>query len=337
MMEITVTAPNRIDLAGGTTDLYPLYLFMDGGFTVNVAVDIASRVHIKTGHIRGIRLVSEDLGHTLESKSVAELPTDGPLSLVARSIRALAKTNSLEVTTRNFAPAGSGLGASSSLLIALTCGLMELENRHSTPKQTIDYAVNIEAANLGVPAGSQDHIAAFFGGVSCLEFGYQSFSRRTISNPQKLNQLQEMLLVSYTGEARFSGMNNWEVTKAFIEDGNGVRAKLIAIRDIARNMGEVILSGAMDGLPELVNEEWRIRKTLADGISTERIETIMQAAESAGARAGKICGAGGGGCMVSLVPPGRRQDVEEAITKAGGSVLPCRIARNGVTVTKKDG
>ena len=334
-MEIKVTTPNRIDLAGGTTDLYPLYLFMDGGCTVNAAITLHSAVTLRPRNRGDIEIISEDLSERTEASQPQDLPLDGPLGMIGRAVKVLLPSGGLEIVTANQAPAGSGLGASSALLVALVEGLLLLNDIQEDRHGVIDLAADIETAQIGVPTGKQDYIAAAFGGVSVIDFGYRGFVRRTPSIDSGFPEwLESTLVLSYTGEGRFSGMNNWEVTKAFIDNKDSVREKLIQIRDVARQMGEAILSRNYDGLPALVRREWEIRRTLAPGVSTPRTDSIMNAAGEAGALASKICGAGGGGCMITLIPSERRSAVENAIAEAGGRVIPVRIDREGLRVEK---
>lgn len=330
-----VTAPNRIDLAGGTTDLYPLYIFMEGGYTVNVAITLKSRVIFREHTETGIKVTSEDLGVSAEAADSEDLSTDGPLGLIGRAVRTFPPPVPTEILTHNEAPAGSGLGASSALLVALLSGLLRLRSEDQDDKGMIALAVNTETSVIGVPAGSQDHIAALFGGISAIRFDHRGFERRTI--PQEtdwVERLEEMIVLSYTGEGRFSGMNNWEVTKNFIDDVGDTREKLLAIRDVARETGRVLMRGDLDDIPPLVQKEWEIRRMLAPGISTPRIDSIIAATSAAGARANKICGAGGGGCMVTMCPPQHRAAVERAISNEGGEVLPFRIDIHGTVVNE---
>ncbi len=336
-MKISVLAPNRIDLAGGTTDLYPLYLFMEGGCTVNVGITLNSRVEITTTQDPGIKIVSEDLGRTVQAEDPSGLHLHGPLGLICRAVRALPPRSGVLITTRNLAPAGSGLGASSALLTALVRGLLELRREEAGLGTAIDLAAEIETAAIGVPTGKQDYIGAAYGDVSLIDFGYRGYRRQGLStDPPAADRLESMLILSFTGEGRFSGMNNWHVTKRFIDDEDGVREKLTKIRDIAVEMKEVLSASAWDDLPDLVNREWAIRRTLAKGVSTARTDKIMSAAHSAGALAGKICGAGGGGCMVTLARPELRSDVCRAIEAEGGTPIDFRIDRQGLTVTRED-
>ena len=141
----------------------------------------------------------------------------------------------IEVITHNEAPAGSGLGASSALLVTVLAVLLKLRTADYKARDIIQLATNVETAAIGVPTGKQDHIAAVYGGISLIEFGYRDFERRTIRAESKaLEYLRQTLVLTHTGQGRFSGMNNWEITKRFIDNDKEVKAKLLSIRDIAR-------------------------------------------------------------------------------------------------------
>jgi len=331
-MEITVTSPNRVDLAGGSTDLYPLFLFMEGGCTVNVAISLMSRVIIRKRPRKGIVLQSEDLVEEIEAASPSDVPLNGPLGLVGRVVRAFPPAEPVQIVTRNDAPAGSGLGASSALLVSLLTALLQFRNEQYDRRSIVNLATNIETAAIGVPAGQQDYIAAAYGGISALKFGYTGFRRQPLEDIDIAKRLGERLIVSYTGEGRFSGMNNWDMVKGFIDGREQVRERLIEIRDVALRMSSALLEGRIEEVPVLLSREWELRRTLVDGIETPRIKAMMAAARNAGALAGKICGAGGGGCMVTFAQPENHDRVKEAITAEGGVVLPVTIVSQGTQV-----
>jgi D-glycero-alpha-D-manno-heptose-7-phosphate kinase len=334
-MEITATAPNRVDLAGGTTDIHPLYLLMEGGCTVNVAVNVRSRVTLRTLDESKIRIFSEDIGHSIEAWPIDDVPLEGPMGLIGRAVRAAAPERGIEMVTRNEAPAGSGLGASSALLVAALAALLKLRSEDYNPRDIIHLATNIETAAIKVPTGKQDHIAAVYGGVSLIEFGYRDFERSTIRAESKaLEYLRQTLVLTHTGQGRFSGMNNWEITKRFIDNDNEVKAKLLSIRDIARAVYRALDEDRFEDIPILAQQEWEVRRTLAAGISTPRIESLAAAASKAGALASKICGAGGGGCMMTLAPEERRVAVSEALEAAGGKIIPFEIDQQGLVVNE---
>jgi len=206
-----------------------------------------------------------------------------------------------------------------------------------TQHKIVDLTANIETSAIAVPTGKQDHIAAVYGGVSMIEFGLHDFVRTAPpGDSSTATQLEEMLILTYTGDGRFSGMNNWEITKLYIDGSETVRQKLIEIRDVARRVAKVMTNGSLKDLPDLINREWYARRALAPGVSTPRIDALMDAAHRSGAQASKICGAGGGGCMITLVPRGKRQAVEQALVAEGGKLMPFRVESAGLRVNLKE-
>ncbi len=333
-MRLEVLAPNRIDLAGGTTDLYPVYLFMDGGFTVNAAISVKSTSVFKTLESPEIRIDSVDLGISATAGLEEIWNTEGPLGLVFKALKAFPPGGGLEISTFNEAPAGSGLGASSALLITLLLGLKRLRDQDWSDDQIINYAADVETSLIGVPAGKQDHIAALSGGISFIKFDCAGFHRTQCQMPEQAREaLEKIIILSYTGEGRFSGMNNWDITRNVIEKNQSVKSRLIKIRDVATKMAEAVDLGRWHEIGHLVDEEWKLRRELSPGVSTPVIESIMSAAKGSGAIASKICGAGGGGCMITIANPENRSRVEKAISDAGGKIMPFGIAQTGAKLT----
>ncbi len=329
-MNIKVQAPNRIDLAGGTTDIYPLYLFMEGGFTINAGLGIYSVVNIMTAQNGSNRIESLDLKETIEFDDPETLLFHGPLGLISRAFHTLPPPSPIELRTENRSPKGSGLGASSALTVALVKGLSLLRGEDPTESEMVELACEIETASITTPTGKQDYIAAVSGGVSLIDFHIGGYSRLELAGDKNPEDLEDHIVLSHTGESRFSGMNNWEITKAFIDNQGSVREKLLNIRDIAVTMKDALIRGDWKEVAELLDQEWKIRKTLAHGISTDQVERIMDAAKEAGAWASKICGAGGGGCMITMTEPGLKAFVKDAIVDSGGRVLPMEFDYNGV-------
>jgi D-glycero-alpha-D-manno-heptose-7-phosphate kinase len=330
-MRVDVSAPNRIDLAGGTTDLYPLYLLMSGGFTVNVAINVKSRVTLIETDDQVYRLCSEDLKQSFETDNLDDLPISGPLGLLGLSLLHFPPLRGLNVTTCNDAPPGSGLGASSALTVALISGLLKTRHEELSPTEIVQIAADIETALIGVPAGKQDHIAALYGGMSLINFGFKGYARRGYDKSNlNLDHLQDMIILTYTGAGRFSGMNNWEITKKFIDGDQSTRSKLLDIRKVALEMRKVVEMGDWDSLGKLVNAEWNLRRSLAPGVSNPTIDSMILAAGSAGAIASKVCGAGGGGCMFTLTSPVKRSSVEKALCDQGATIMNFEFDSHGV-------
>lgn len=332
-MTIEARTPTRVDLAGGTLDIHPLYLFAGGGMTVNMAISLYSNVTVD--RLPGTRVVlhSEDIGETVEADHPAALQLGGTLDLLVRAVQFYAPNGGVHVKTRNTAPRGSGLGASSSLLMALSAGLATATEKAYPPQTYIDWGANIEAQNLGIPTGKQDYYAAIYGGVLAIHFDVRGGRAEKIVLPQTFAAaLQAQLVLSFTGISHFSGTNNWAMMKRYIDKEGDTVERMHAIQQTALRMFRVLVAGDMDGFVQTLNEEWENRRRLAEGVSTPQIDAMMVAARDAGALASKICGAGGGGCMITLAGPGRRSAVEQALEKAGAYVLPFTMDQDGLSV-----
>lgn len=323
--------PTRIDLAGGTLDIWPVYLLLGSGLTLNVAIDIHSHVWLHPGQGPGYRLFSEDTGHWEEASSLVDLRLDGPLGLVARAVRHSAPPEGLTVVTRNEAPKGSGLGASSSLLVALLAALDRLAGKDSDMTGLVDLAADLEAQTIRVPTGKQDYYAAVHGGANAIWF--EPGHTRVESLPLTdgfASRLRRSMVLSFTGEPHFSAPTNWRMVKAYIDGRPEARRGLEAILQTALEMREAWLAEDLEALGHLLAREWENRKGLAEGVSTPAVEKAVAVAAEAGALGSKICGAGGGGCMVSVTPEGRGEEVAAALREAGFRVLDFDFDREGL-------
>ncbi len=332
-MIVEATTPTRIDLSGGTLDLYPLYLFLDGGVTNNAAIDLYSKVRIETRDDAEVHLRSVDTETELVAPSIEALPVDAELSLVARVVRYYRPRTGVNVITDNTPPHGSGLGASSSLLIALSGALDRINGTNLDPYLFVEYGANLEAQVIAIPTGKQDYLAALYGGVNAFRFDVRGWERQSlIAEEGKLQALEDRIVLTFTGITHFSGTSNWNMMKRFIDDEPGSRENMGTIQRTAEEMREALLAFDLDRFGVLLDQEWQSRKRLAEGVSTAAIDGMVEAAKDAGALASKICGAGGGGCMITFVGEGKRKPVEAALESAGAQVMPFRIARKGLTV-----
>lgn len=334
-MIVEATTPTRIDFAGSTLDLYPLYLFLEGGITDNAAISWLSKVRVETREDAEIHLRSADIGAELVARSVEELPVDQELSLVARVVKFYAPKTGVNVITESTVPHGSGVGASSSLLIALSGALDRINGTGLDPMLFVEYGANLEAQVIAIPTGKQDYVAALYGGVNAIHFGVGGWERENlVAEEGKLLILEQRVVLTFTGESHFSGTNNWAMLKRFIEDAPKSRSSMRTIGEIAVEMREALRAFDLDEVARLLGREWECRKQLAEGVTTPQIETMVGAAQAAGGLASKIMGAGGGGCMITIVAEGRRGDVERALSDAGATVMPFKIARQGLSVTE---
>jgi D-glycero-alpha-D-manno-heptose-7-phosphate kinase len=239
----------------------------------------------------------------------------------------------IDVTTRSEAPRGSGIGASSSLLITLSHALNRLNGTDYAPEQIINIAANLEAQCIDIPTGKQDYHPPTYGGVNAVWFEAGGDRTERLGGERLADGLEERVVLTYTGISHFSGTNNWAMMKRFIDKRGSTPENLRQIRDTALAMRECLSNEDWDRFPGLVRQEWENRRVLARGVSNARVEKLMDAANSAGAVANKLCGAGGGGCMISVVPPGGKDSVAQALRKAGATPLDFHIAREGVRVS----
>lgn len=332
-MILEATAPTRIDLAGGTLDIYPLYLFEEGGVTLNAAINLKSVVRIKVRDDKRVRIFSEDLQEKREAEAVEALETGGPLDLVVRVIKFYASHHGLDVVTKSSVPAGSGLGASSSLLIALSAALNRILGNKYSKDDLIQLGANLEAQSIRIPTGKQDYYPAAFGGVNCLWFGIEHTRVEPLElDDGTMDQLNQRLVLSYTGASRASATSNWNMIKMYIDQVGTTVHQMQGIKATALAMREALLQGNLDAFAELLAKEWENRKLLADGVTTPPIDRLVSSAAKAGALASKVCGAGGGGCMISFVRPGTRDSVVSALENAGAEVLAFAIDTSGVRV-----
>jgi D-glycero-alpha-D-manno-heptose-7-phosphate kinase len=333
-MKIEARAPTRIDLAGGTLDIWPLYLFHEGAVTVNCAITRYARCVIEVQEAsRRITLISLDTRRRETFASLAVLASEKKyrLPLLAHLVRLFEPRMGFTLATDSEAPAGAGIGGSSAMAVAICAALNRLTGAGHSRVDWIHISRDAEAMVIHVPTGTQDHYPPAFGGVNAIHLRAGGEFREAL----KVNaeDLEARLVVCYTGKPRQSGINNWEVFQAQINGDKRITRNLAEISAIAQQVRVAVLGAKWDELGRLVREEWNARRTNLPNISTPVIDAIISAARRHGALAGKVCGAGGGGCVTLLIEPEARERVEAAVRGAGGEILPMKIDRSGVRVT----
>lgn len=328
-MRITASAPTRIDLAGGTVDIWPLYLFHPGAQTLNVAISLRAHARIEARADDRVALVSEDTRREVVLPADNRLRDDETLPLLGRIAHHYG-ARGVTLTTRGESPAGAGIAGSSALNIAVCGAFSAWSGRHDTPERLLHTAQDIEAQVIAVPTGLQDYRPALFGGVAALELG-PGVARRVALDVDPV-ELASRLVLGYTGEPRNSGTNNWDITKRHIDGDQHVFDCFERIRDTAVAMREALEAARWDRVARQLAIEWENRKRLAPGVTTPAIDSLVEAAHAAGAEAAKVCGAGGGGCLVAMAPPARRQAVADALAAGGARVLDFRVETAGLVV-----
>jgi len=331
--KILAKAACRVDLAGGTLDIWPLYLFHANAVTVNFAVDTFTSCEVTPRDDRRIVLRSFDQRCTEQFESLAALEAAARfrLPLLAQVVRFFRPDTGFELITDSEAPAGAGISGSSSLIISIASALNKLTKSGHSIEQIREIAQNIEARIVRVPTGCQDYYPAMYGGMNAIELTPAGIRRKAIAID--LEDFNERFVLAYTGQPRNSGINNWEVTKAHIDGDRSVRRNFDRIAAIAHAMRGALEKPDWDEVARLVREEWSNRRRNAPGITTPSIDRLVEVSRKAGAKAAKVCGAGGGGCVVFLVERGAKQRVTERIEEEGVTVLPVAVASQGVLVT----
>ena len=324
----------RVDLAGGTVDLWPLYLFHNSPVVVNIAMRIGTSCTITPSKGKQIVLRSADTG---KSDSFADLEAllnakRYNHALAAYLVKFFRPEGGFEIETHSDSPAGAGISGSSALMIATTAALSELTGRKLDKPSIRQIAQNVEAQLINVPTGCQDYYPALYGGVSAIHLREDGIHREGIEVP--IEEMERRFVLAYTGAPRQSGINNWEVFKAHIDGDKRVLKNFDRITEIAHGMHAAVKAADWKGIGELLRDEWKLRKTNAPGITTPFIDQLIETSRKNGGIAAKVCGAGGGGCVIFFTNPEKKSHVEAAIAAAGATVLPFKIERRGVTVKR---
>ena len=328
MRSLDTSAPTRIDLAGGTIDIWPLYLFHPGAQTLNAAISIRARAHIEERSDSHIEIRSLDTGATVVAGHWRDLRDESNLRLLSLLVHFF-EVAGITLTTHSESPAGAGIAGSSALNVAVCAALAQWKRVHYEPEALLQVAMNVEAQTIAVPTGLQDYRPALYGGIAALELNVDGVRRVPLD--ADLSALRERIVLCYTGEPRNSGTNNWEITKKHIDGDRFVFDCFERIRDTAVTMRDALEKGDWDAVGAAIAEEWENRKRLAPGVTTPGIDDLIVRATTAGATAAKVCGAGGGGCLFVYGPPARRAAMRQALVDGGARVLDFRIERHGLT------
>jgi D-glycero-alpha-D-manno-heptose-7-phosphate kinase len=215
------------------------------------------------------------------------------------------------------------------MMIATTAALARFTGREIDLEQIRVIAQNVEAQLIRVPTGCQDYYPAMYGGVNAVHLDPDGIHCEPI--PVSLAEMNQRFALFYTGAPRQSGINNWEVFKAHINGDTQVIQNFAEISRIAQAMHVALGGGQWDDVERLMKEEWTLRRTNAPGITTPLIDKLIATAKENGARAAKVCGAGGGGCVVAFIEEGSGERVKKAVRENGGQPLDFKVSPEGLT------
>lgn len=316
--------PVRIDLAGGTLDLWPIYAMLGGGVTVNAALDLWIGLELERMG-RGHSVESADLQVGFTTSSWPDSPPCPELSWVWRVLNASDSPPAF-LRLHSPVPKGSGLGTSSCLAVGILGASLGLEAGPRLAAQ-IPMLRDLEARELQTPTGWQDYYPAALGGCLALRF---KGAEPTWEHLQPHPELMENLLVFYTGAPHHSGLTNWEAFRRFMEGDATTRAALEAIGGIAEAMVEALPRDPRE-VALLLEREGAQRMKLSPAVQTDPMVAVRARGQRDGWYAGmKPCGAGGGGCCLLVTPAGRREEATRALADMGLPVLNAGLTQKGL-------
>lgn len=330
-------APLRIGLAGGGTDVSP-YCDIYGGAILNATISLYAYASLEPVTDHTITFEAMDRSEQVTYDVAEELPIDGRLDLATGVYNRLVKEygnmpSGFRLTTFVEAPAGSGLGTSSTLMVAIIGAFAEWLKLPLGEYDIAHLAYEIEREDLKMAGGKQDQYAATFGGVNYMEFYEES---RVIVNPlriksQYLHELENNLLLYFTATSRLSS-SIIEVQSENVKKNNQQSIEAMhQLKEQSRMMKEALLKGKVHEIGAILDYGFRYKKQMAQGISNTRMDEIYETALKAGATGGKISGAGGGGFMMFYCPVNTRYAVTEALKNFGGDFRQYQFTQNGLS------
>lgn len=337
-MKITARTPTRIDIAGGTLDLVPVHRLLQHATTVNIGISLYASVTLEPSPSKQFEIVSVDQGENFSGTWEQLLKPEAPLPLLRLLVRYSwhDRLPPLRLVTQAESPAGAGLGGSSCLGIAVGAALRKARSKFEAlsalpEDKLVEFVKDIETEVIRVPTGCQDYWGGVRGNLNMITFPPGGTIVETIPLAH-VQQLQDQLVICYSGKSRASGGNNWEIFKlAFGGDVRTLRA-LDEIGQVTEKLCHHARTGAWDEVLALSQQEWRLRTTLWPNIETTETKALDAAARQAGALFSRVCGAGGGGVMAVFCKPAVRDKVIKSLTATGGQVLPAHITAHGLEV-----
>jgi len=334
-MKIRSKAPLRLGLAGGGSDVSP-YSDIYGGLVLNATINLFAYCTIEERNDNTIRFYAPDIGETETFISAGILPLNGHLDLhkgvYNRIVREYGiKPLSFDMTTYSDAPPGSGLGSSSTMVVAIVKAFAEWLSLPLGEYDMAWLAYDIERHDLGLSGGKQDQYAATFGGFNFMEF---SKDEKVIVNPLRIKQwiideLEAHMILYFTGASRFSAEIIEEQRKNTIDGNKESIEATHRIRQSSIEMKEAILKGDIAAFTEVLGRAWEDKKRLAGSITNKKIDSIFNIALKAGAITGKVSGAGGGGFIMFVADPVNRINVTGELRKLEGRVVDFQFSTGG--------
>ncbi|HZD58182.1 MAG TPA: hypothetical protein VE136_15735 [Anaerolineales bacterium] len=331
-MIVRSKAPLRISFCGGGTDVSP-FVEERGGVVLSVTIDKYAYASLRIRDDQNISVQSLDYDIVAKYRVDDDLEYNGELDLVKAVIRNMCNGNKqgLDFFMHSDAPPGSGLGSSSTVVVALIGLIKHWRRLPLTNYEIADLAYQIERVDLRIKGGMQDQYAAVFGGFNFIEFGRDA----VIVNPLRIedeiiNELQYNLLLCYTGRTRLSANIITTQVDNYVRKEAEVLAAMDELKEITVALKNALLQGRLDDFGGLLNEAWFNKKKMAKQITSSTIDTLYETARKNGALGGKILGAGGGGYLLLYCPFDRKHIIAEELEKLGGQVVEFTFDYHGL-------
>ena len=331
-MIIRSKAPLRISFSGGGTDISP-YMDQRGGVVLSATIDKYAYASMRVRPDRDITVRSLDYDILAKYHVGCDIPYDGELDLVKAVLRNLNNGNrqGLEFFLHTDAPPGSGLGSSSTMVVALIGVLKHWHGLPLTHYEIADLAYGIERKDLGIQGGKQDQYSAVFGGFNFMEFSRPAVIVNPLRiDPETINELEYNLLLCYTGKRRLSANIIQSQVEAYENKDPDVLGAMDELKALTIEMKNALLQGRLDDFGRLLHEAWVHKKRMAKQISNREIDTLYETAQKHGAVGGKITGAGGGGYMFLYCEFDKKHIVAEELEKLGGQVVEFTFDNRGL-------
>ena len=323
-------APLRLSFCGGGTDVSP-YPEEHGGMVLSATINQYAYASLRPRRDSRLTLASLDYDMVARYDHPRRMRFDGNLDLIKAVVRAFRVRRGVDLWVHSDAPPGSGLGSSSTLVVALIGAMAEWAGRPMSGYEVAELAYRIERVDMGLSGGRQDQYAAAFGGFNFIEFHADA----TVVNPLRirpevLNELEYRLLLCYMGQTRQSARIIERQTASYRQGRRPVVQALHRLKRETLEMKKALLLGKVDAIGELLHEAWENKKKLDADISNSRVDRLYQLARKEGAIGGKMPGAGGGGYFLFLTRFDRKHRVAAVLEKHGGQVVPFQFERRGL-------
>ena len=349
-MLVRARAPVRVDFSGGWTDV-ALFTADEPGVVVNAAINIYSYAtakklpskeieseaygyrHQETVEDRRIKIYSADFDIYQEAADIKQLEYNGNIDLAKAAIKQTNIDYGVEIITRSNAPAGSGLGTSASMGVALVGVLNALNGTTQLPYELAEQASAIERHELNILGGKQDHYASAIGGLNFMEFSGEDVKVFELPiSSDILHELEKNLVLCYTGKSRLSGNIHQKVVDAFLSEDTETLAALKNLKQIALEMKNALLKGDLFDFARLLSDNWENQKRLHPSVTNSPIDELFEMAQKNAVLGGKACGAGGGGCLLFYCAPDKEHLVRKKLEESGVEIINFNFTFEGISV-----